>query len=313
MQKEERKTNQKQVLLAFMGSLLLLLLLCFNRLGQLPASKHKNSSMAQSKNKNSMDTTMVSQGHLEVNGISLYYEIHGKGKPLVLLHGGGSTIATSFGRIIPGLAPEHQLICVELQAHGRTGDRQTGLSFTQDADDVAALLKRLGIHKADVLGFSNGGNTALQLAIRHPELCNKVIAASALLKKKGAPDQFWEFMKTGTFEQMPQAYKEAFLEVNPDTAQLMNMYEKCAARMNGFVEFTDEELKAIQVPVLLINGTEDVASSEHMLAMSRLIPDCQLSILPGGHGAYLGEITTLGKGNIDLDVCLGLVSWFLDR
>jgi pimeloyl-ACP methyl ester carboxylesterase len=98
----------------------------------------------------------------------MYYEIYGKGKPLVLIHGGGSTIQTTFGRVIPKLALHRKLIATELQAHGRTSDRDNELSFEQDADDVATLLKNLNIHRADFFGFSNGGTTALQIAIRHP-------------------------------------------------------------------------------------------------------------------------------------------------
>lgn len=133
------------------------------------------------------DTVLIKSGHADVNGISMYYEIYGQGQPLVLIHGGGSTIQTSFGRIIPLLAAEHQIIGVELQAHGRTGDRDSELSFEQDADDVAALLKSMDVTQADIFGFSNGANTALQIAIRHPQLCRKIIAGSPLLKKK------WQF------------------------------------------------------------------------------------------------------------------------
>src|SRR5213083_189481 len=118
-------------------------------------------------------------GQSEVNGLSMYYEIHGQGKPLVLIHGGGSTIETTFGRVIPALAKSRQLIAVELQAHGHTNDRDTELTFEQDADDVAVLLKNLHISKADFLGFSNGGHTAIEIAIRHPQLVNKMILASA--------------------------------------------------------------------------------------------------------------------------------------
>src|SRR5215467_1494165 len=96
-----------------------------------------------------------------VNGLNLYYEIHGRGRPLVLLHGGGSTIESTFGRILPDLARTHQVIAVELQAHGHTKDIDRPLSFEQDADDVAALLAQLKIEKADIMGFSNGGTTAL--------------------------------------------------------------------------------------------------------------------------------------------------------
>src|SRR5690606_28264850 len=162
------------------------------------------------------DTIHFTNGYSDVNGIKMYYEIYGEGKPLVLIHGGGSTIHTSFGRIIPLLAKNRQIIAVELQGHGHTNDRETSLSFEQDADDVASLLKNLNVKKSDILGFSNGGNSALQLAIRHPQLCQKIIACSVLLKKNGTKPEFWEFMKNASFEYMPQAYKEAFLEINSD-------------------------------------------------------------------------------------------------
>ncbi|HOX82525.1 MAG TPA: alpha/beta hydrolase [Chryseolinea sp.] len=262
-----------------------------------------------------METTTESlnfkNGYSEINGIKMYYEIYGQGKPLVLIHGGGSTIETSFGRVIPLFAKDIQLICVELQAHGRTGDRNSDLSFEQDADDVAALLKNLSIEKTDILGFSNGGNTALQIAIRHPQLCNKIIAASMLLKRDGAMPQFWEFMENGTFEQMPQAYKNAFIKVNPDSAKLMTMYQKCANRMINFKDFPDEQIKSIQSQVLIINGDADVATSEHVVAMEKLIPNCKLAIIPGGHGAYLGEITTLKKDYQDSDFSVPMIENFL--
>lgn len=258
------------------------------------------------------DSLTFYKGYSDVNGIKMYYEIYGKGKPLVLIHGGGSTIETSFGRIIPLFSKNRQIICVELQAHGRTSDRNTEISFEQDADDVAVLLKNLKIEKADILGFSNGGNTALQIAIRHPEICNKIIGASILLKRNGALPQFWEFMKTGTFEQMPQEYKDAFLKANPDSAKLMNMYQKCANRMVNLKDFSHEQIKSIKVPVLLMNGDEDVATLEHVFEMSKLIANCKVAIIPGGHGAYLGEITTLKSGYKNTDFAVPIIESFLD-
>src|SRR4051812_23362313 len=102
--------------------------------------------------------------YANVNGLEMYYEIHGSGRPLVLIHGGGSTIESNFGRILPELAKSHLVIAVELQAHGHTADIDRPLSFEHDADDVAELLKQVHIGKADILGFSNGGTTALQIA-----------------------------------------------------------------------------------------------------------------------------------------------------
>lgn len=274
---------------------------------------HKKRQVISNKMETTTDTLAFKSGYSEVNGIKMYYELYGQGKPLVLIHGGGSTIQTSFGRVIPLFSKDRQLICVELQAHGRTGDRNAELSFEQDADDVAVLLKELNIKKADILGFSNGGNTALQIAIRHPELCNKIIAASILLKRDGTFPQFWEFMKNGTFDQMPQQYKDAFLKVNPDSTKLMTMYQKCANRMIHFKDFPNEQIKAIKAPVLLVNGDTDVATSEHVVAMSKLIPDCKLAILPGGHGAYMREITTLKEEYKDTDFIVPIIENFLDE
>ncbi len=255
----------------------------------------------------------MTNGYSEVNGIKMYYEIYGQGKPLVLIHGGGSTIQTTFGRVIPLFSKGRQLICVELQAHGRTGDRNTPISFEQDADDVAALLKNLNISKADIFGFSNGGNTALQIAIRHPEICNKVVAGSVLLKRDGTFPQFWEFMKNGTFEQMPQQYKDAFIKVTPDSTKLMTMYQKCADRVINLKDYSDEQIKSIKAPVLLINGDQDVATAEHIVAMSKLIPDCKLAIIPGGHGAYIGEITTLNPDYKENEFIIPIIEKFLDE
>src|SRR5687767_232456 len=100
-----------------------------------------------------MKAIPVLSGYSAVNGLRMYYEVHGNGQPLVLIHGGGSTIESSFGNIIPFLAAKRKIIAVEMQAHGRTNDRDTDLSFEQDADDIAVLLNNLDIPKADVLGF----------------------------------------------------------------------------------------------------------------------------------------------------------------
>jgi pimeloyl-ACP methyl ester carboxylesterase len=112
-------------------------------------------------------------GYSDVNGIKMYYEIYGEGELLVLIHGGGSTIQSTFGRAIPLLEKDYKLMAVELQNHGRTGSRDIPQTFEQDADDVATLLKNLGISEANFFGFSNGGHTALQIAIRHPGIVKK--------------------------------------------------------------------------------------------------------------------------------------------
>lgn len=252
-------------------------------------------------------------GYKVINGISMYYEIYGSGKPLVLIHGGGSTIQTSFGKIIPYLSLKRKLICLELQAHGRTEDREPEITFEQDAEDVIGLLNYLEIQRADILGFSNGACTAIQIAIRHPHSCNKIIAASVLLKRNGAPSGFWEFMNNGTFDQMPLQYKNAFLEHKKDNLLLQSMYKKCANRMINFKDFNDDELKNIKAPVLLLNAEHDVATFEHITAITRLLPISKLEIFPGGHGEYLGEITSNPDPNQDYSYVISTIENFLDN
>lgn len=231
-------------------------------------------------------------GYAPVNGLKMYYEIHGEGTPLVLIHGGGSTLQTTFGRVLHLFAKSHKVIAVEMQAHGHTADIDRPLSFEQDADDIAELLNYLKIDKADVFGFSNGASTTLQLAIRHPRLVNKIVVASTFYKKDGAPSWFWDMMAKPTFEGMPQPFKDAFLKINPDTNALHRMYERDVARMQSFPDITEEQMKAIKAPAFIIVGDADVVRPEHAVEMHHLLPHSRLVILPCGHGDYIGEITT---------------------
>lgn len=252
-------------------------------------------------------------GYSQVNGLQMYYEIYGQGRPLVLIHGGGSTIETSFGKIIPLLVKHRQIIGVELQAHGHTNDRDTDLSFQQDADDVAALLNNLEITKSDFLGFSNGGHTTIEIALRHPQLINKIILASAFYKRSAVSQQFWEGFNRATLDVMPQALKEGFLKANNSEADLLNMFNKDVRKMKAFKDWTDEQMKSIKAPALIINGNNDVGSIEHAVEMYRVIPHCELAIFPGGHGPYLGTIESLDNGKLPGFNAVELIEEFLNK
>lgn len=256
--------------------------------------------------------TYFRNGYSVVNGLRMYYEIHGQGKPLVLIHGGGSTIQTTFGRIMPILARHRQVIGLDMQAHGRTGDRDADLSFAQDADDVAALMSDIGVEKADILGFSNGGQTAIEIGLRHPERIHKLIIASAFYKRSAVPEPFWEGMGKATFDDMPQLFKDEFLKVNPDPEALMNMFLRDVKRMQNFTGWTDAQLNTITVPTLVIGGDADVCSAEHLVEMHRNIRDSRLAIIPGGHGTLLGEIAALGHGAWQQEYVVGLLGEFLN-
>jgi pimeloyl-ACP methyl ester carboxylesterase len=252
-------------------------------------------------------------GYADVNGIKMYYEILGEGKPLVLIHGGGSTIQTTFGRVLPLLAAKYKVIAVELQAHGHTSDRKAPETFQQDADDVAALLQQLGIAKAFFFGFSNGATTSLQIAIRHPELADKLVIASGAYQREGFIPGFFEGMQHASLANMPKPLQEAFLKINPDSNALLAMHHKDRDRMIAFPDYSDDDLRSIKAPALIINGDKDVVTNEHALKMSKLIPDAELMILPGEHGAYLGEICVAVPGSKLPELTVEAVEAFLDK
>lgn len=248
-----------------------------------------------------------------VNGLNMYYEKHGAGFPLVLIHGGGSTIGTTFGKIMPLLAKTHLVIAPELQAHGHTSDRNTPESFEQDADDVAELLNQLSIDNADIFGFSNGGNTAMQLAIRHPEKVHKLVVASAFYKKEGMYSWFWESMATAKFSDMPQIYKDEFLKINNDPAALLNMFNKDARRMQTFKDWTDGIIRSITASVFIVIGDQDVVLPEHAVEMYRILPQADLAILPGTHGSYMGEAMSAETKSKVPELFVSMIDEFLAR
>ena len=261
-----------------------------------------------------MNAQPFESGHAPVNGINLYYEVHGRrdGVPLVLLHGGGSTIEVTFSKVLPVFAGTRRVIAVEEQGHGRTSDRDAPVAFETSADDVAALLHYLKVDRADLLGFSNGASVALQVAIRHPELVRKLVFASSMTKRDGAQPQLWEFMKQADFSNMPQALKDAFLRVNPDEQKLRTMHDKDAARMQSFKDVPDAAVASIRVPTLIVLGDQDIVKPEHALELTRLIPGARLLILPGGHGDYLGEAVMTQKESHYPELTARLIEEFLD-
>lgn len=241
----------------------------------------------------------------------MYYEIYGNGHPLVLLHGGGSTIYTTFGSILPALAKTHRVIAVELQAHGHTDDRDAPETFKQDADDVVKLLRQLNIAKADFFGFSNGGQTALEIGIRYPQHVRKLVIASAFYKRDSVPAEFWKGFDKVDFSHMLQVYKDEFLKINNDPAALMNMFNKDVQRMRAFVDWKDEDISSIKAPALVVIGDRDLPSPAHAAEMAALLPNGRLAILPGTHGSYMGEIMSAHISSKIPELFVALVDEFL--
>ena len=248
-----------------------------------------------------------SGSYADVSGLKMYYELHGDADdpvPLVLLHGGGSTIETSFGRTIDSLARTRRVIAFEQQGHGHTADiAERPFSFSQSASDTVALLKYLGVDKADLIGFSNGGHISIQIAIDHPEVVRKLVIISAMFKREGADPQFWESFKHAKLHNMPLELRNAYREVAPNPDGLQSFFEKSVQRMDTFRDWTADQLKSIGAPALVLAGDRDVLSVEHAVEMFRLLPNSQLGILPGTDHMMIMERP---------DVLVPMINLFLD-
>jgi pimeloyl-ACP methyl ester carboxylesterase len=248
-------------------------------------------------------------GYVPVHGLDIYYEIHGAANrtspPLVLLHGGGDTIRTSFGHVLEAFARDRQVIAFEQQGFGHTADiADRPFSFVQSADDTAALLKHLQIGQADLFGFSNGGTIALQVAIRHPQAVRKLVAASGFFQREGSSyPWFCGGFATATLENMPTELRDAYLEAAPHPEKLQSFFDKCVQRMRNFEDIPAEALRGITAPTLVVVGDADVMRPEHAVELFRLLPHAQLAVLPGtDHMALMRRASSL----------VPMVSEFLD-
>jgi pimeloyl-ACP methyl ester carboxylesterase len=234
-------------------------------------------------------------GYAPVNGLEMYYEIHGPAgvRPLVLLHGAFSATGTSFGAVLPGLAETRQVIAVEQQAHGRTADIDRPLSTRQMAKDTAALLDHLGISEADVLGYSMGAGVALELAIQRPDLVRKLVLVSITYNKAGLHPGLLDGLDQITPEQMAGSpWHEEYLRTAPRPEDFPRLFEKVRELNRNIPDWPAEAVSSIKAPMLLVIGDSDIVRPEHAVEMLRLrgggvvgdwvdIPASQLAILPG--------------------------------
>jgi pimeloyl-ACP methyl ester carboxylesterase len=231
--------------------------------------------------------SQVTTGYAPVNGLKMYYEVHGcgAGRPLVLLHGGVMTIELSFGAMLPALADGRQVIAAELQGHGRTADIDRDITMAALAGDVAGLLGQLGVEQADVLGFSLGAGVALQLALDDPDRVGRLIAASAGYSSDGTHAEISDPAQWATSTRMPtagdfQLMREAYERVAPDPGRF-DAFQARTGQAAQSMSWTAAELGRIGAPTLLIFGDHDFIRLEHAVEMQSLIPGAQLAVLPG--------------------------------
>jgi pimeloyl-ACP methyl ester carboxylesterase len=238
---------------------------------------------------------------VEVNGMQMYYEVSGGGDPLIVLHGAYMNLP-AMGEIIPKLAETHQIYALEFQGHGRTTDIDRPITYPNLADDVASFMDAVGLEKADVFGYSMGAAAGLQLAIRHPERVDQLVAASVSYDIEGMQPEYKAFL--------PQLVPEMFVGT-----PFEDEYRVLAANPEGFralvekliaLEFEPQawgaEVDAMTTPVLIITGDADIATLEHNVAMFRLLgggamgdmgtplPASRLAVLPAtSHTAVIGQ------------------------
>jgi pimeloyl-ACP methyl ester carboxylesterase len=238
-----------------------------------------------------------------VNGLELYYEVHGSGRPLVLLHGGLHTIGLSFGTLLEPLAAGRQVIAVELQGHGHTADPGRPMTIDALAGDVVALLDQLGVVQADVFGFSLGGLVGYQLALSHPGRIGRLIAASAdPHRPPGRESQPISEDRLPTQADF-QAMRDANVAAAPDPSGFEKLTGRVPPMVHEMPAWTDDQVRSVRTPTLLIFGDRDFSPLPDVAELLDLLPDGQLAVLPG----------TLHTGVTQrADILVPLITSFLD-
>ncbi|HKA68122.1 MAG TPA: alpha/beta hydrolase [Actinomycetes bacterium] len=232
--------------------------------------------------------------YANVNGLTMYYEIHGSsGRPLLLLHGNLSTIEVDFGRMIPAFAKTRQVIAIEQQAHGHTADIDRPLRIRSWAEDTAALLAQLDIGPVDIFGYSSGSAVAFQLALDHPDLVRKVILGSFSFQLEGLHPQVLGGIEGLQPEHLAGTpFEESYARVAPRPEDWPVLIEKIKEMDRDLPEWSADTVQAVGKPVMVVIGDSDIVRPEHAVETFRLLgggvigdltglPDSRLAVLPG--------------------------------
>ncbi|MFI5272849.1 MAG: alpha/beta fold hydrolase [Ktedonobacterales bacterium] len=238
--------------------------------------------------------TLVESGYAPVNGLQMYYEIHGSGPPLVLLHGNLSTIGTSFGKVLPKLSSTRRVIAVEQQGHGHTVDIDRAFSIGQWAQDTTALLRHLKIEQADFCGYSSGGAVALEIALHSPALVRKLVLAGGTSYSR---DGFYPELLAAGKAMQPEdldgtPFQQEYARIAPHPENWHRLVAKTADLDRTIEGWPREVVASVKPPALLIIGDSDIVRPEHVVEMFRLLgggvvgdlvglPRSQLAVLPG--------------------------------
>jgi len=243
--------------------------------------------------------------YANVNGIELFYEIHGSGRPLILLHGGLMS-GEMFGPLLPAFTERHQAILVDLQGHGRTADIDRPLDVRLIADDIVALADHLGLDRPDVVGFSLGGGVALQAAIRHPEKVGRLVSASAQIRRDAVyPEMLGQQAQVNAaaaeFMKETPMY-ELYQRVAPRPEDFPRLLDKIGEAMRQDFDFT-EDVRGLRVPTLIVAADADMAPPSHYVELFELLDGGQRD------GGWTGEGRP--KGGHALAILPGLTHYDL--
>jgi pimeloyl-ACP methyl ester carboxylesterase len=217
----------------------------------------------------------LEEGYASVNGLRMYYEVHGRGKrPLVLLHGGAGVVGM-FGPVLDSLSRERMVVAAELQAHGHTADIDRPLRYELMADDVAALIRHLGLGRADAMGYSLGGGVALRLAIQHPELVEKLVVVSTTCRRDGWYPEVLEGMQQGAKPEMAEAMRQtpmyrAYSKVAPRVGDWPVLMSKLAEMLRRDYDWS-EEVGRMKAPALIAVGDADSVRTAHSVEFFGLL------------------------------------------
>jgi pimeloyl-ACP methyl ester carboxylesterase len=260
-------------------------------------------------------TIATTTGYASVNGLEMYYEIYGEGAPLVLLHGGLAD-ATMFAPMIPALTQGHQVIVVDLQAHGHTADIDRPMSYEAMAEDIAAMITQLGFENADIMGYSLGGGVALQTAIRHPEVVRKLVLVSTTFKSDGwYPEVFAAMtsMNAEAAEAMKQSpLYEIYAKAAPKLEDWPVLVTKVSTMLKNEYDWS-ADVAALKMPVLIVVGDSDSVRLTHAVEMFGLLGGGQKDGMSGVSNSQFAVLpATLHWGITFNPALIGLVTPFLD-
>lgn len=235
---------------------------------------------------------MRKSGYVDVNGLHMYYEVHGEGEPLVMLHGEFAT-ADMFASLVSAFKQARKVILFEQQAHGRTADIDRPLSFAQMADNTAAAMGKLGVGQADILGYSGGGTVALQLALRHPKMVHRLALASAVYDANGYLPGLMDGLKNPSPDGFPPELRQAYEQVAPHPENWAQLVYKSADMANNPQKadlLTLEDLDKISAPAMVVIGDRDIILLPYATAMAKRLRT-DLIVLPGDHASYIAYDT----------------------